>query len=274
MRAVVYDRNGQVFHSGSDKLEEFGDPAPPLDVLKMLAADGPRVSVNDNMTIRIVSPIVEDGFVFGVLDLLIDTTFVEHEIADMQSALVTASEQEIRQLVFVSLIILLAAGAVATNLAARLSAHILQLAERAKRISQGDFSVDIRSKRSDELGVLANAFDDMSRALSETMISRTELQISLESQTRELREAHEHLLAVESDRREVLDEISEDLRGSINELESDAEHALRNHDSAIELRHSMGQLLLHIRDVGRLLEDMRFASRSDQPRKAARRNTA
>lgn len=276
VQATVFDRNAEVFHTGSDRLEEFGDPAPP-EVVEILAADAPRVSVNDNMTIRIVSPIVEDGYVFGVLDVLIDTTFVEQEIAVMQSELVEASEQEIRQqilqLVVVSLFVLLVAGAIATVLAGRLSAPILQLAERAKRISRGDFSIDIGSKRSDELGDLANAFDDMSRALSETMISRSELQISLEVQTRELREAHENLLVVESDRREVLNEIGDDLREPIKNLESDAEHALRNHDSAIELRHSMGQLLLRIRDVGRLLEDMRFASRSDQPRKAARRHT-
>lgn len=272
--ANVYDADGRVFHNGSDKLETFGNTAPP-EVLEILGESTTSVDMQDNKTIRIIQPIAADGYVFGVLDVLIDTLFVESQIAMMRTELIATAEreleQQVRQLILVSLLVLLLAGLVATILAARLSAPIQDLANATDRISRGDFSVDIAMRRTDELGSLAHSFDDMSRALRETMVSRSELQKTVEDQTRELRQTHEKLLAVESDRREVLDEIGEDLEQPISDLEHDAEHALRNQDSALELRHSMSQLLLRIRDIRRLLDDLRFASRSDEPRKAARR---
>lgn len=270
----VYARDGQVFHNGSDELETFGDPASP-EVIQILEAKSPVIQMNDDMTIRIITPIVADGYVFGALDVLIDTVFVENEIAAMQDELVAASDEEIRQqivqLVGVSLVALMIAAALATVLASRLSAPIRELAGATERISRGDFSVSIETRRNDEFGALASSFDDMSRTLRETMVSRSELQTTVEAQTHELRETHEQLVTLETDRREVLEEISDDLRAPIQELESDAEHALRNQDSALELRHSMSRLLIRIRDVRRLLEDLRFASQSKEPRKAARR---
>lgn len=272
----VYTRDGQVFHNGSDELDTFGDDAP-REVLDVLRSHAVQVTMNSEMTIRIITPIVADEYVFGALDLVIDTTFVEDEISGMQRDLLAASdaeiEQQIVQLSAVSVIALLVAGGVATILASRLSAPIQQLATATQRIAKGDFSVDIDNRRQDELGALATSFDDMSRALRETMVSRSELQDTVDAQIRELRQAHEKLVALETDRREVLDEIGEDLQLPIKELESDAEHALRNQDSALELRHSMSRLLLRIRDVRALLEDLRFASHSSDPRKAARRES-
>lgn len=272
----VYSRDGRVFHNGSDELETFGDPAPQ-EVRDLLAAKSQQVTMRVDMTIRIINPIMADDYVFGALELLVDTRFVENEIAGMQKELIAAGnaelQQQIVQLGAVSLIALLFAGGVATLLASRLSSPIRELAAATQRISRGDFSVDIETRRNDELGALAGSFDDMSRALRETMVSRSDLQDTVEAQTRELREAHERLVALESTRREVLDEIGDDLREPIRNLESDAEHALRNQDSALELRHSMSRLLLRIRDVRRLLEDLRFASHSSEPRKAARRES-
>jgi len=272
----VHARDGRIFHNGSDELESFGDLASP-EVAEVLEGKAPAVRMNGDMTIRIITPIVADGYVFGALDVVIDTTFVESEIAAMQSELVAASDDETRQqivqLVGVSLVALMIAAAVATLLAARLSAPIQELAGATERISRGDFSMDIETRRNDELGALASSFDNMSRALRETMVSRSELQSRVASQTQELRETHEQLVTLETDRREVLEEISDDLRAPIQDLESDAEHALRSQDSALELRHSMSRLLLRIRDVRGLLEDLRFASRSSEPRKAARRES-
>lgn len=272
----VYARDGRVFHNGSDELESFGDPAPQ-EVLDLLVAKSLQLTMKDDMTIRIITPIIADEYVFGAFELLMDTTFVEDEIAGMQKDLIAASDAELQQqfvqLGAVSLIALLIAGGVATLLASRLSAPIRELAAATQRISRGDFSVDIETRRKDELGALAGSFDEMSRALRETMVSRSDLQATVESQTRELRDTHEKLVALESARREVLDEISDDLREPIKDLESDAEHALRNQDSALELRHSMSRLLLRIRDVRGLLEDLRFASHSSEPRRAARRES-
>ena len=68
----------------------------------------------------------------------------------------------------------------------------------------------------------------------------------------------------------MLDEIGDDLRAPITAIESDITVALRNQDSALELRHSLSRVLFQIRDVRRLVDDLRFAARSEQPRRIGR----
>ncbi|MBO6785104.1 MAG: HAMP domain-containing protein [Alphaproteobacteria bacterium] len=272
---LVYARDGTVFHDGSEALETFGSDAPD-DVVRAMG-DGERlIQIRPENMIRIVTPIAAGGYTFGALEVLIDAGFVDRQISVMQLDLASAFDREMRkqivQLLVVSVVALLLAGLIAVFLAGRLSAPIRELADATRRIEKGDFGVDIRTRRDDELGDLARAFEHMANTLQETMVLRSELQRTVDEQTTELRAAHDNLLAQETDRREVIEEITNDLRSPITELESDAEHALRNQDSALELRHSMSRLLLRIRDVRRLLEDLRFASRSDEPRRAARRD--
>ena len=275
LSAKVYGRDGGVFHDGSQELPSFGDRAPD-DVRDAMVTEERLVQIRPDSIIRIVTPIVTDGYTFGALEVFIDAPFIDRQIAAMQADLIAASDRETREqiwlLVIFSAVALVLAGLIAVFLAARLSAPIRELNDATRRIAEGDFSVDVSTRREDELGELATSFDQMAKTLRETMVSRSELQKTVGEQTRELRAAHEGLVTLEADRREVIEEISEDLRKPIQDLESDAELALRSQDSALELRHSMSRLLLRIRDVRRLLDDLRFASSSDEPRRAARRD--
>jgi hypothetical protein len=74
--AAVFTRHGELFHSGSPKLHKFDDKAPP-ETLELLAHLKQQVEPLVDMTSRIVTPVVADGYVFGALDMLIDTHFVE-----------------------------------------------------------------------------------------------------------------------------------------------------------------------------------------------------
>ncbi len=273
--ATVFTRDGTIFHDSTEELDTFGDLASP-DVSGVMSRGERLVQVRPDNVIRIVAPISADGYMFGALEVLVDAKFVERQIGVMQSDLLAASDREqqeqIFELVLASAAALLLAGMLAAFLAGRLSAPIRELADATQRISKGDFSVNISTRRDDELGELATSFEQMAGTLRETMVSRSELQKTVEEQTKELRDAHENLKAQDTDRRAVIEEIGDDLTAPIQELESDAEHALRNQDSAMELRHSMSRLLMRIRDVRRLIDDLRLASRSDEPRRAARRN--
>lgn len=273
--ATIYTRDGFVFHDGSENRAWFGERGAD-DVVECIRRGEQKIDERPNGTIRIIAPILMADQIVGGLEVKVDTDFIAGQIADFREELAQAARGEfgnqIGNIFGVTLVALVLAGVVAAILAGRLSAPIRELANATRRISKGDFSMDVKPRRGDELGELANAFDQMSRKLRETMVSRSELQQTVDEQTHELREAHDSLLALESDRREVLLEISEELRAPVRELEEDAEHALRNQDSALEFRHSMSRLLFRICDVRRLVEDLRFASRSDEPRLAARRN--
>lgn len=272
LAVAAYTSDGMLFHNGSSRLETFGDPAPK-EVLAVLQNALDRMeSIGD--TIRFITPISSDGHIFGVLDVLIDSGLVSAQITALRDELETVSAEAIDELILrlavISAIALVLAVGVATLLAARLSRPIRDLAGATSRIEAGDFGIDLSSDRTDELGDLAHAFDRMAETLRDTMVSRSQLELTVADQTRELRQTHEALLALETERREVLDEIGDELRHPITELEKDVEHALRNQDSALELRHSMSRLLLQIRDIRRLVDDLRLATRSQQPRAIGR----
>ncbi|MEP4380621.1 MAG: HAMP domain-containing protein [Alphaproteobacteria bacterium] len=273
VRAVmVFGRDGTVFHDGSQKLPSFGDAAP-ADVLATLNSGHMLLDI-DAFDFRVVEPIVADGYVFGVIAVNFDARYIGAEISAMRTELTKVSDAALQELALIlaliGLVALVLAGIAAAILAGRMSRPVRDLARVAQSISTGNFEVELASRRSDELGELAQAFDEMAENLRDTMVTRSQLEVTVAEQTRELRQTHGALIELESRRRHVLDEIGDDLRAPITEIESDITVALRNQDSALELRHSMSRVLFQIRDVRRLVDDLRFAARSEQPRRLGR----
>jgi len=268
----VYGRDEMVFHDGTQKLSRFGDPAPQ-DVVAALRDKRPGQDT-DASDLRVIEPIVEDGYVFGAVEVVFNAQYIGAEVMAMQAELSKVADEALRELelllALVLLVALVLAGIAAAFLAGRMSRPVRELALATQSIATGDFDIEISSRRSDELGELATAFDDMAKNLRETMVSRSQLEVTVAEQTRELRQTHEALKELETRRRHVLDEIGDDLRAPITEIESDITVALRNQDSALELRHSMSRVLFQIRDVRRLVDDLRFAARSEQPRRTGR----
>ncbi len=273
VRAVnVYGRDETVFHDGTQKLARFGDQAPP-GVVAALRQQQHGLET-DASNLRVIEPIIEDGYVFGAVEVVFNAQYIGAEVTAMQAELSKVAEEALRELemllALVLLVALILAGIAAAFLAGRMSRPVRELARATKSIGTGDFSVEIASRRSDELGELAHVFDDMAKNLRDTMVSRSQLELTVAEQTRELRQTHEALKDLESRRRNVLDEIGDDLRAPISDIENDITIALRNQDSALELRHSMSRVLFQIRDVRRLVDDLRFAARSGQPRRSDR----
>jgi len=273
VRAVmVYGRDGKVFHDGSQKLPSFGDDAP-ADVNFVLNSRE-MVVESDQFDLRVIEPIVADGYVFGAVVVTFDARYIGAEVTAMRAELAMVADAALQELelrlVLVGLIALLLAGIAAAFLAGRMSRPVRELAQVTRSIGTGNFSVEMASRRTDELGELAHAFDDMAKNLRDTMVSRSQLELTVAEQTRELRQTHEALVELEATRRDVLNEIGDDLRDPISAIENDIAVALRNQDSAMELRHSMSRLLFQVRDVRRLIEDLRFAARSEQPRRVGR----
>lgn len=266
---TAYGRDQKLFHDGSQKLPRFGDDAPP-DVIFVLNS-GEKVVETDAFDLRVVEPIIADGYVFGAVVVTFNAHYIGAEVTAMRAELAMVADAALQEmelrLALVGLIALLLAGVGAAFLAGRMSRPVRELARATRSIGTGDFDVEMASRRTDELGELAHAFDDMAKNLRDTMVSRSQLEVTVAEQTRELRQTHEALVELEATRRDVLNEIGDDLRDPISAIESDITVALRNQDSALELRHSMSRVLFQIRDVRRLLDDLRFAARSDRPRR-------
>ncbi|MEK8126407.1 HAMP domain-containing sensor histidine kinase [Paenibacillus filicis] len=78
------------------------------------------------------------------------------------------NETAIIRLVMTVLILVLVTGSLCILVAARYLVNPLRaLTEATKRLAQGDFAVELKLKRKDELGVLAQSFNDTARELKQ-----------------------------------------------------------------------------------------------------------
>ncbi len=77
------------------------------------------------------------------------------------------------------LIAVIVSSLTALLFARSLTRPVRQMEVAAKRLAEGDFSSRISSRRQDELGVLANAFDDMTSKLENYIKSRTRMMIDI-----------------------------------------------------------------------------------------------
>jgi two-component system, cell cycle sensor histidine kinase and response regulator CckA len=98
----------------------------------------------------------------------------------------------------------LAASGLGYLLARLLISPLKQLAETAERVQAGDLSAESGLKRSDEIGLLAHAFDGMIRRLRENIAM---LDSRVRARTNELESAQTALSEVEARQRLILDAI-------------------------------------------------------------------
>ncbi|MHC9544456.1 MAG: HAMP domain-containing protein [Vulcanimicrobiota bacterium] len=77
------------------------------------------------------------------------------------------------------LIAVIVSSLTALLFARTLTRPVHQMEIAAKRLAVGDFSTRINSRRQDELGVLANIFDDMTSKLETFIKSRTRMMIDI-----------------------------------------------------------------------------------------------
>ena len=80
---------------------------------------------------------------------------------------------------------------------------VLDIAEATARVSSGDYQVSVSVRSDDELGALARAFNDMSGALSRTVVSRDKLEEALSIARATLDASADAVLVVGTDRRIV-----------------------------------------------------------------------
>jgi signal transduction histidine kinase/ActR/RegA family two-component response regulator len=125
---------------------------------------------------------------------------IAHRLSEEQegaSAAVAAARRHIREWLAGALLVSMALGAVALwrswSLARHLTTAMRALVEGARRITSGHLGWRVLFRSDDELGVLANAFDEMARALAGNLVTRDELARQVAERTADLERSRREL---------------------------------------------------------------------------------
>jgi signal transduction histidine kinase len=120
----------------------------------------------------------------------------------------------------------------------------MKLTNAAVEIGRGQLDTQIEIKSTDEIGVLASAFNQMAYDLSRTTVAKDELELRVEERTAELLDANVHLKREIEERRrteEALRESKEKLRLLSSQLLRAQEKERRR--ISLELHDELGQSL-------------------------------
>ena len=207
------------------------------DPLKSLSSqDKTRIFISEKGTrvLGIINPIYNEPECFnsachfhpkeqkvlGVMDILLS-------LAEFDELIGTGQRQILLSLIFSFLMIAVSTGLI---IMAFVNAPIHKLMEGTQKIASGDLSYRIRSRHSDEIGRLANSFDDMSVSLKNSREEIEQWNLKLKNEvkraTEKLTQANEMLNIANKKLRE-LDNMKSDFMRRI-------EHGSRSHLSVVK----------------------------------------
>jgi len=151
---------------------------------------------------------------------------LEVSLANMNEALATT----VRKAVFITLVIILAAILIVVYLVRRIVQPVYLLADATKEVARGEFGKVVPVGRSDELGVLANSFNDMSLQLKKSKDDinklNKELELRVAESTAELLSRHQelertitHLKSLDAAKDDFLSLVSHELRTPLSSIQ-------------------------------------------------------
>jgi signal transduction histidine kinase len=180
--AYVVDARGLMLSDGTEansrrgqKLAGFADPEP--------SRSGSQFTDVENGLLRITSPVA--GPARNVVAYL-------HIGFSLQRAYDNLRHASLAGLV-VTLICLIVSFSLAVFVATSFSRPILSIVDAAKQIEKGNLKIRLNVNRNDELGVLANAINEMAEALSTQQREVSQAQDALVQKAEELNRSNKEL---------------------------------------------------------------------------------
>lgn len=145
---------------------------------------------------------------------------------------------------------------------------VAQLIAGTDAIRRGELDHRIDYRGNDELGALAQGFNQMGAQLEEQRDQVRDAQSNLERQvadrTGALAAANERLSALDHLRAQFLADISHELRTPLTVLRGEAEITLRHAPKPeAEYREALERIVMLARDMSRLVDDLLFLARSE-----------
>ncbi len=185
------------------------------ELIPMPAGIAAEVFIDEGQ-LYVTSPIKAGHRILGVLMLGFDLKDLKMEMAQR------------RRLIFgLNFLVLILGMVVANYLAGLLTKPVRKLTEVVLKVSEGEWGVQAPVEHSDEIGVLANTFNRMSRSLRESKEKLEEynrtLEQRVEERTAELRKVNEELGANEATITRMLEDLNSmnrELSRTKNQLES------------------------------------------------------
>ena len=150
----------------------------------------------------------------------------------------------------------------------RIRSPLADLMGGAEAVRQGDLESRIPVRRTDEFGLVAGRFNEMTQELAQRRRqadeSQARLEAAIESRTRELEQVNATLRAVDAQRQEFFADISHELRTPATALRGEAEVALRGRDLSInDYRESLKRIVATSVQLGQALDDLLTLARAE-----------
>lgn len=225
---------------------------------------------------RLYARQLEDGLDTRIADLIAEALDRNARSVQMEIA---ASNRLTENQRLLAISIVLASTMMAVGLALLMdksvSRPLMALTDAADHLAAGDREITLDTRRRDELGELAERFQQMAQrigaqqaslraardSLAAQVAERTE---SLSQRTEELEIANARLRELDSTRTRFLADISHELRTPLTVIRGQAEVAMRAQDpSPALLLAAMEAMLRKTGELGRLVDDLLFIARSE-----------
>ena len=150
----------------------------------------------------------------------------------------------------------------------RIRSPLADLMGGAEAVRQGDLESRIPVRRTDEFGLVAGRFNEMTQELAQRRRqadeSQARLEAAIESRTRELEQVNATLRAVDAQRQEFFADISHELRTPATALRGEAEVTLRGRQLSIDdYRESLKRIVATSVQLGQALDDLLTLARAE-----------
>ncbi|WP_024869156.1 putative bifunctional diguanylate cyclase/phosphodiesterase [Pseudoxanthomonas suwonensis] len=166
----VYDLEGRLVHDGSVEIAGFGQPMTDPLAAEAVASPGVSVQAAPGLLTGTAPVMVGSERVGGVrvaLDLDFADSYAQRNFAELRERMDALSGRHLRWLALPMALLGLVCFVVAWYVQRTLVKPIRSLADAARRIEAGDYSVErVDSRRTDEVGDLIRAFGRMSESVA------------------------------------------------------------------------------------------------------------
>lgn len=174
--ALVYDNEKKLIHDGTKDVFDYGKPLKDAENQLALGTKHQAISLLNGNILEVSIPLSIDKTPLGGLKIGLsmdgvkeDTTKVLDELDQIGN---TGLEKNYYTVAWTSLVLITIGVFLALGVARRLIRPIKEVSTYTGKVGGGDYGNLISSKRTDELGDLINAFNQMSENLLESTVTK------------------------------------------------------------------------------------------------------
>lgn len=165
----VFDEAGFIFHDGNKIAENFGSRLENSAVLRTVIEQQELYSVIGKDTLTLARPIYIGNTLLGGISIDMSLKYINQDITLMAKIISATNRESLSQLTLVMVITAIVLSAAGIGLSIMISRSLIRpiqsLVKHAKRIGHGNYDAENQINRHDEIGELAEAFNDMGYSL-------------------------------------------------------------------------------------------------------------